>query len=146
MVRTGKVPFEELCDDDKIAAFFKWLMGEWSQEMEEMPETERLTAKGKAAVLTYKQCARYLTRFSSSARIKYGPSDVDSLPLIRLYPSDLDLIGICKGLKGSKMVVMVIISEAVPPHLTPTPLLSIFHFEQQLLCLSFFFQMYISSW
>ena len=59
MVRTGKVPFEELCDDDKIAAFFKWLMGEWSQEMEEMPETERLTAKGKAAVLTYKQCARY---------------------------------------------------------------------------------------
>ena len=62
MVRTGKVPFEELCDDDKIAAFFKWLMGEWSQEMEEMPETERRTAKGKAAVLTCKQCARYLKR------------------------------------------------------------------------------------
>jgi len=55
-----EVPFEELCDEDKIAAFLRRLMGEWSQEMDEMPEAERRTAKGKAAVATCKQCARYL--------------------------------------------------------------------------------------
>ncbi|KAK3146372.1 hypothetical protein QOZ80_3BG0265280 [Eleusine coracana subsp. coracana] len=54
------VPFEELCDEDKIAAFFRRLMGEWSQEFDQMPEVERRTAKGKAAVATCKQCARYL--------------------------------------------------------------------------------------
>ncbi|GJM96312.1 hypothetical protein PR202_ga13134 [Eleusine coracana subsp. coracana] len=54
------VPFEELCDEDKIAAFFRRLMGEWSQELDQMPEAERRTAKGKAAVATCKQCARYL--------------------------------------------------------------------------------------
>ncbi|KAG8097883.1 hypothetical protein GUJ93_ZPchr0013g35189 [Zizania palustris] len=55
-----EVPFEELCDEDKIMAFFRRLMSEWSQEMDEMPEAERRTAKGKAAMATCKQCARYL--------------------------------------------------------------------------------------
>jgi pre-mRNA-splicing factor 18 len=54
------VPFEELCDEDKITAFFRRLMGEWTQEVDCMPEAERRTAKGKAAVATCKQCARYL--------------------------------------------------------------------------------------
>jgi pre-mRNA-splicing factor 18 len=54
------VCFEELCDEDKIAAFFRRLIGEWSQEVDEMPEAERRTAKGKAAVATCKQCTRYL--------------------------------------------------------------------------------------
>jgi pre-mRNA-splicing factor 18 len=56
----AEVPFEELCDEDKIMAFFKRLLSEWSQELDEMPEAERRTAKGKAAVATCKQCARYL--------------------------------------------------------------------------------------
>lgn len=55
-----EVAFEELCDEDKIAAFFRRLMEEWSQEVDQMPEAERRTAKGKAAVATCKQCARYL--------------------------------------------------------------------------------------
>jgi pre-mRNA-splicing factor 18 len=54
------VCFEELCDEDKIAAFLRRLIGEWSQEVDEMPEAERRTAKGKAAVATCKQCTRYL--------------------------------------------------------------------------------------
>ncbi|CAN6287135.1 unnamed protein product [Urochloa humidicola] len=63
-----EVPFEELCDEDKIAAFFRRLMGEWSQEMDEMSEAERRTAKGKAAVATCKQCARYLDPLFKRAR------------------------------------------------------------------------------
>ena len=51
----SEVSFKELCDKDKIAAFFRRLMGEWSQEMDEMPEVERRTAKGKAAVATYQR-------------------------------------------------------------------------------------------
>lgn len=36
------------------------LLDEWGKEVEEMPETERRTAKGKSVLATYKQCARYL--------------------------------------------------------------------------------------
>ncbi|RCV41333.1 hypothetical protein SETIT_9G127100v2 [Setaria italica] len=67
-----EVPFEELCDEDKIAAFFRRLMGEWSQEMDEMPEAERRTAKGKAAVATCKQCARYLDPLFKQCKKKEG--------------------------------------------------------------------------
>ena len=35
-------------------------MDEWTQEVNGMPKPERRTAKGKAAVATCKQCARYL--------------------------------------------------------------------------------------
>ncbi|CAL4935437.1 unnamed protein product [Urochloa decumbens] len=72
-----EVPFEELCDEDKIAAFFRRLMGEWSQEMDEMPEAERRTAKGKAAVATCKQCARYLDPLFKQCK-KKNDEDYDS--------------------------------------------------------------------
>ncbi|KAM0823644.1 hypothetical protein ACQ4PT_070734 [Festuca glaucescens] len=55
-----EVPFKDLCEEDKIMAFFKRLLREWSQEVDKMPEAERRTAKGKAVVATCKQCARYL--------------------------------------------------------------------------------------
>ncbi|KAG2546629.1 pre-mRNA-splicing factor 18-like [Panicum virgatum] len=71
-----EVPFEELCDEDKIAAFFRRLMGEWSQEMDEMPEAEQRTAKGKAAVATCKQCARYLDPLFKQCKKKALPPDV----------------------------------------------------------------------
>ncbi|CAL4918563.1 unnamed protein product [Urochloa decumbens] len=71
-----EVPFEELCDEDKIAAFFRRLMGEWSQEMDEMPEAERRTAKGKAAMATCKQCARYLDPLFKQCKRKALPPDV----------------------------------------------------------------------
>lgn len=55
-----KMNFEELCDEDKILVFFKKLLNEWNQELNEMGETEKRTAKGKSMVATFKQCARYL--------------------------------------------------------------------------------------
>ncbi|CAD6206293.1 unnamed protein product [Miscanthus lutarioriparius] len=70
------VPFEELCDEDKITAFFSRLMGEWTQEVDGMPEAERRTAKGKAAVATCKQCARYLDPLFKQCKKKVLPPDV----------------------------------------------------------------------
>ncbi|KQK13656.1 pre-mRNA-splicing factor 18 [Brachypodium distachyon] len=71
-----ELPFEELCDEDKIAAFFKRLLREWSQELDEMPEAERRTAKGKAVVATCKQCARYLEPLFKQCKKKALPDDV----------------------------------------------------------------------
>lgn len=55
-----KTNFGELCDEDKILVFFKKLLNEWNQELDEMTESEKRTAKGKSMVATFKQCARYL--------------------------------------------------------------------------------------
>lgn len=55
-----KANFDELCEEDKILVFFKRLLNEWNQELDEMPEAEKRTAKGKSMVATFKQCARYL--------------------------------------------------------------------------------------
>ncbi|KAL6637085.1 hypothetical protein ACP70R_024657 [Stipagrostis hirtigluma subsp. patula] len=71
-----EVAFDELCDEHKIAAFFKRLMSEWSQEVDEMPEAERRTAKGKAAVATCKQCARYLDPLFKQCKKKALSPDV----------------------------------------------------------------------
>lgn len=71
-----EVPFDELCDEDKIAAFFKRLLGEWSRELDEMPDAERRTAKGKAAAATCKQCARYLEPLFRLCNRKALPGDV----------------------------------------------------------------------
>ncbi|XP_047088364.1 pre-mRNA-splicing factor 18-like [Lolium rigidum] len=71
-----QVPFEELCEEDKIMAFFKRLLTEWSQEVDEMPEEERRTAKGKAVVATCKQCARYLDPLFRLCEKKALPDDV----------------------------------------------------------------------
>ncbi|KAK8444382.1 hypothetical protein SEVIR_9G126100v4 [Setaria viridis] len=81
-----EVPFEELCDEDKIAAFFRRLMGEWSQEMDEMPEAERRTAKGKAAVATCKQCARYLDPLFKQCKKKVWTMDVPTGSCYLRYP------------------------------------------------------------
>ncbi|CAM0875291.1 unnamed protein product [Alopecurus aequalis] len=74
--RVQELPFEELCDEDKIMAFFKRLLSEWSQEVDEMPEAERRTAKGKAVVATCKQCARYLDPLFKLCKKKALPDDV----------------------------------------------------------------------
>lgn len=71
-----EVPLDELCDEDKIVAFFKRLLSEWSQELDEMPDAERRTAKGKAAVATCKQCARYLEPLFKLCKKKALPGDV----------------------------------------------------------------------
>lgn len=55
-----KANFDDLCEEDKILVFFKRLLNEWNQELNEMPEAEKRTAKGKSMVATFKQCARYL--------------------------------------------------------------------------------------
>lgn len=55
-----KTNFEELCEEDKILVFFKKLLNEWNQELDEMTDAEKRTARGKSMVATFKQCARYL--------------------------------------------------------------------------------------
>jgi hypothetical protein len=62
--------FEELCNEDKILVFFKKLLNEWNQELDEMTELEKQTAKEKSMVATFKQCARYLSRLFEFCRKK----------------------------------------------------------------------------
>uniref|UniRef100_A0A5B7BG85 Pre-mRNA-splicing factor 18 n=1 Tax=Davidia involucrata TaxID=16924 RepID=A0A5B7BG85_DAVIN len=71
-----KANFEELCDEDKILVFFKRLLNEWKQELDEMTETEKRTAKGKSIVATFKQCARYLNPLFKFCRKKVLPDDI----------------------------------------------------------------------
>lgn len=65
-----KADFDELCDEDKILVFFKRLLNEWNQELDEMGEAEKRTAKGKSMVATFKQCARYLNPLFKFCRKK----------------------------------------------------------------------------
>lgn len=62
--------FEDLCDEDKILVFFKRLLNEWRQELNDMTETEKRSAKGKSVFATFKQCARYLTPLFKFCRKK----------------------------------------------------------------------------
>lgn len=65
-----KANFEELSDEDKILVFFKRLLLEWEQELENRPEAERRTGRGKSSVATFKQCARYLKPLFKMCRKK----------------------------------------------------------------------------
>lgn len=65
-----KAGFEELCNEDKILTFFKKLLNERGQELEEMPEAETRTAKGKLVVTTFNQCARCLNPMFKMCRKK----------------------------------------------------------------------------
>ncbi|XP_062187055.1 uncharacterized protein LOC133890613 [Phragmites australis] len=71
-----KTKFEELCNEDKILVFFKRLLNEWNQELDEMTELEKRTAKGKSMVATFKQCARYLSPLFEFCRKKVLPDDI----------------------------------------------------------------------
>ncbi|KAH7577553.1 hypothetical protein ACOSP7_001509 [Xanthoceras sorbifolium] len=71
-----KANFEELCEEDKILVFFKRLLNEWHQELAEMPDAEKRTAKGKSMVATFKQCARYLNPLFKFCRKKVLPDDI----------------------------------------------------------------------
>ncbi|GAB4848216.1 hypothetical protein Ancab_002883 [Ancistrocladus abbreviatus] len=71
-----KANFDELCDEDKILVFFKRLLNEWNQELDEMGDAERRTAKGKQMVATFKQCARYLNPLFKFCRKKVLPDDI----------------------------------------------------------------------
>nr|XP_043610540.1 pre-mRNA-splicing factor 18 [Erigeron canadensis] len=71
-----KTEFRELCDEDKILVFFKKLLIEWNQELDEMSEVEKRTAKGKSTFATFKQCARYLNPLFKFCRKKVLPDDI----------------------------------------------------------------------
>lgn len=71
-----KTNFEELCEEDKILVFFKKLLNEWKQELDEMSEAEKRTAKGKSMVAIFKQCARYLKPLFKFCRKKVLPDDI----------------------------------------------------------------------
>ncbi|KAG6483306.1 pre-mRNA-splicing factor 18-like [Zingiber officinale] len=77
-----KAKFEDLCTEDKILVFFKRLLNEWNQELDEMPEAEKRTAKGKSMVATCKQCARYLNPLFKFCRKKELPSDIRQALLV----------------------------------------------------------------
>lgn len=66
----AKGNFEDLCDEDKILVFFKRLLGDWGQEVAEMPDAEKRTAKGKSAVATFNQCDRHLNPMFKLCRKK----------------------------------------------------------------------------
>ncbi|KAL3531336.1 hypothetical protein ACH5RR_010658 [Cinchona calisaya] len=71
-----KTNFEELCQEDKILVFLKKLLNEWNQELDEMTEAGKRTAKGKSMVATFKQCARYLNPLFKFCRKKVLPVDI----------------------------------------------------------------------
>ncbi|KAJ8637969.1 hypothetical protein MRB53_012236 [Persea americana] len=77
-----KANFEDLCDEDKILVFFKRLLNEWKQELDEMPDAEKRTAKGKSMVATFKQCARYLNPLFKFCRKKVLPADIRQALLV----------------------------------------------------------------
>ncbi|XVE73122.1 hypothetical protein DITRI_Ditri11bG0092300 [Diplodiscus trichospermus] len=77
-----KANFDELCDEDKILVFFKRLLNEWNQELNEMGEAEKRTAKGKSMVATFKQCARYLNPLFKFCRKKVLPDDIRQALLV----------------------------------------------------------------
>jgi len=71
-----KSDFDELCDEDKILVFFKRLLREWEQELEDRSETEKRTGKGKSMVATFQQCARYLKPLFKFCRKRSLPDDI----------------------------------------------------------------------
>ncbi|KAM0952046.1 putative pre-mRNA processing factor 4 (PRP4), PRP4-like superfamily, pre-mRNA-splicing factor 18 [Dioscorea sansibarensis] len=75
-IKRMKANFEELCDEDKILVFFKRLLNEWNQELDEMLESDKRTAKGKQMVATFKQCARYLNPLFKFCRKKILQDDI----------------------------------------------------------------------
>lgn len=77
-----KANFKELCDEDKILVFFKRLLIEWNQELNEKQEGEKRTAKGKSMVATFKQCARYLNPLFKFCRKKILPDDIRQALLV----------------------------------------------------------------
>ena len=77
-----KANFDELCEEDKILVFFKRLLTEWRQELDEMGEAEKRTAKGKSMVATFKQCARYLNPLFKFCRKKVSGFEFPSLDFV----------------------------------------------------------------
>lgn len=81
-VKRLKANFEELSDEDKILVFFKRLLLEWEQELENRPDAERRTGRGKSSVATFKQCARYLKPLFKMCRKKMLPDDIRTALMI----------------------------------------------------------------
>uniref|UniRef100_A0A0D6QV10 Pre-mRNA-splicing factor 18 n=1 Tax=Araucaria cunninghamii TaxID=56994 RepID=A0A0D6QV10_ARACU len=77
-----KSNFDDLCDEDKILVFFKRLLNEWEQELEDRPEAEKRTGRGKSMVATFKQCARYLKPLFKFCRKKCLPDDIRQALLV----------------------------------------------------------------
>lgn len=77
-----KTNFDELCDEDKILVFFKRLLHEWEQELEDRPDIEQRTGRGKSSVATFKQCARYLNPLFKMCRKRVLPDDIRQALLI----------------------------------------------------------------
>lgn len=80
--KSMKTNFEDLCDEDKILVFFKRLLQEWEQELEDRPDAEKRTSRGKSSVATFKQCVRYLNPLFKMCRKRALPDDIRQALLI----------------------------------------------------------------
>ncbi|KAH0653503.1 hypothetical protein KY290_031785 [Solanum tuberosum] len=67
-----KTNFEDLCDEDKILVFYKKLLNEWNQELDEMSSE----AKNQTVVATFMQCARDLNPLFDLCRKKLLNIDI----------------------------------------------------------------------
>eukprot|EP00249_Psilotum_nudum_P014556 c24885_g1_i1 orf=148-1386(-) len=71
-----KSNIEDLCNEDRILVFFKRLLQEWEHELEDRPDAEKRTSRGKSSVATFKQCARYINPLFKMCRKRVLPDDI----------------------------------------------------------------------
>ncbi|CAN4109969.1 unnamed protein product [Withania somnifera] len=67
-----KTNFEDLCDEDKIFMFYKKLLNEWNQEIDEMSPKESISM-----VATFRQCARDLNPLFNLCRKREYSATMD---------------------------------------------------------------------
>ena len=71
-----KADWEQLGEEERILVYFKRLLREWGQELDEMPEKELRTSKGRSLIATQNQCQRYLEPMFRLCRKKRLPDDI----------------------------------------------------------------------
>ena len=67
---------KELTDERYIYKFLKKMLKEWAQDLSKRSESERLTARGKIATKTHKQCKDYIRPFFKLLKKEKVPADV----------------------------------------------------------------------
>eukprot|EP01018_Ginkgo_biloba_P012667 Gb_09584 [translate_table: standard] len=69
-------------DKDKDLKRLKSNFEDWEQELEDRPEAEKTTGRGKSMVATFKQCARYLKPLFKFCRKRCLPDDIRQALLV----------------------------------------------------------------
>lgn len=61
-----KTKFEELCNEDKILVFFKRLINEWNQELDEMTKLEKERWPWHMSHFTWAEIRKVITNYENS--------------------------------------------------------------------------------